>query len=105
VGRPDATIARTFQHWAGIYIVPCNAEYAILKEFALLKNAPNVLALDVPGVDIVTTAKGFGCFAVQAKSTEEIKETFTTTLEAEGPTVIAIPIAHQLQPLVPSAAD
>jgi benzoylformate decarboxylase len=88
-----------------IYIVPCNAEYAILKEFAVLENTPNVPALDVPGLDIVTTAKGFGCIAVLAKSTEEIKEAFSTALGAEGPTVIAIPIAHQLRPLVPSTAD
>jgi benzoylformate decarboxylase len=88
-----------------IYIVPCNAEYAILKEFAVLEKTPNVPALDVPGLDIVSTAKGFGCIAVQAKTAEEIKEAFTTALGAEGPTVIAIPIAHQLRPLVPSAAD
>jgi benzoylformate decarboxylase len=88
-----------------IYVVPCNAEYAILKEFAVLENTPNVPALDVPGLDIVTTAKGFGCIAVYAKTAEEIKEAFATALEAEGPTVIAVPIAHQLRPLVPSAVD
>ncbi len=88
-----------------IYIVPCNGEYAILKEFAVLEKTPNVPALDVPGLDIVSTAKGFGCIAVLAKTAEEIKEAFTTALGAEGPTVIAIPIAHQLRPLVPSAAD
>ena len=88
-----------------VYIVPCNAEYAILKEFAVLEKTPNVPALDVPGLDIVSTAKGFGCIAVQAKTVEEIKEAFATALGTEGPTVIAIPIARQLRPLVPSAAD
>lgn len=88
-----------------IYIVPCNAEYAILKEFAVLEKTPNVPALDLPGLDIVLTAKGFGCIAVQSETTEEIKEAFTTALGADGPTVIAIPIAHEDRPLVPSAAD
>jgi benzoylformate decarboxylase len=88
-----------------IFIVPCNAEYAILKEFAVLEKTPNVPALDLPGLDIVSTAKGFGCTAVQSETTEEIKGAFTTALEADGPTVIAIPIAHQDRPLVPSAAD
>ena len=59
----------------------------------------------MPDLDIVTTAKGFGCIAVQAKTTEEIKEAFTSALGADGPTVIAIPIAHEDRPLVPSAAD
>jgi benzoylformate decarboxylase len=88
-----------------IYIVPCNAEYAILKEFAVLEKTPNVPGLDLPGLDIVSTAKGFGCIAFEAKTAEEIKEGFATALRAEGPTLITIPIAHQLRPLVPSAAD
>jgi benzoylformate decarboxylase len=88
-----------------IYIVPCNAEYAILKEFAVLEKTPNVPALDLPGLDIVSTAKGFSCTAVQSETAEEIKEAFATALRADGPTVIAIPIARQDRPLVPSAAD
>jgi benzoylformate decarboxylase len=88
-----------------IYIVPCNAEYAILKEFAVFEKTPNVPALELPGLDIVSTAKGFGCIAVQSETTEEIKEAFTTALGADGPTVIAIPIAREDRPLVPSAAE
>jgi benzoylformate decarboxylase len=84
-----------------IYIVPCNDEYAILKEFAVLEKTPNVPALDLPGLDIVTTAKAFGCIGVAAGSIEEIKKAFKTALEADGPTLIAIPIARQLRPLVP----
>src|ERR1700730_11407478 len=84
-----------------IYIVPCNDEYAILKEFAVLEKTPNVPALDLPGLNIVATAKAFGCVGVAANTTEEIKEAFKTALAADGPTVIAIRVAHQLRPLVP----
>ena len=84
-----------------IYIVPCNDEYAILKEFAILEKTPNVPALDLPGLDIVTTAKAFGCFGVAASTIEEVKEAFKAALGADEPTVIAIPIAKQLRPLVP----
>jgi len=84
-----------------IYIVPCNDEYAILKEFAVLENTPNVPALDLPGLDVVATAKAFGCFGVAAHTKEEIKDAFRTALDHDGPTVIAIRIAHQLRPLVP----
>jgi benzoylformate decarboxylase len=41
-----------------IYIVPCNGEYAILKEFALLENTPNVPGLDLPAMDIVLYCQG-----------------------------------------------
>ena len=84
-----------------IYIVPCNDEYAILKEFAILEKTPNVPALDLPGLDIVATAKAFGCIGVAANTKEEIKEAFEAALKADGPTVIGIRVAHQLRPLVP----
>jgi benzoylformate decarboxylase len=84
-----------------IYIVPCNDEYAILKEFAVLEETPNVPALDLPGLDIVGTAKAYGCTGVAANTVDEIKKAFAQALQAEGPTVIAIRVAHQLRPLVP----
>jgi benzoylformate decarboxylase len=84
-----------------IYIVPCNDEYAILKEFAILEKTPNVPALDLPGLDIVATARAFGCIGVAANTKKEIKEAFKAALTADGPTVIAIRVAHQLRPLVP----
>ncbi len=84
-----------------IYIVPCNDEYAILKEFAILEKTPNVPALDLPGINIVATAKAFGCAGVAANTKDEIKEAFKAALAADGPTVIAIRVAHQLRPLVP----
>ncbi len=86
-----------------IFVVPCNDEYAILKEFAVLEKTPNVPALDLPGLDIVTTAKAFGCVGVAADTPEEIKKAFADALRADGPTVIAIRVAHQLRPLVPEA--
>ncbi|MGC1351750.1 MAG: thiamine pyrophosphate-dependent enzyme, partial [Xanthobacteraceae bacterium] len=54
-----------------IYIVPCNDEYAILKEFAVLEKTPNVPALDLPGLDVVATAKAFGCAGVAANTTDQ----------------------------------
>lgn len=84
-----------------IYIIPCNGEYAVLKEFAELEQTPNVPALDLPELDIVSTAKGFGCAAVQARTKREIQDSFAKALKADGPTVIAVPIKHQIRPLVP----
>jgi benzoylformate decarboxylase len=83
-----------------IFIVPCNGEYAILKEYAVLEKTPNVPALDLPGLDIVATAKAFGCIGVTANTADEIKKEFAKALKAEGPTVIAIPIARQERALV-----
>jgi len=88
-----------------IFIVPWNEEYAVLKEFAALENTPNVPCLDLPGLDIVSAAKGFGCAGVLTKTKVEIKEAFGAALSADGPTVIVIPIAHEDRPLVPPISD
>jgi thiamine pyrophosphate-dependent acetolactate synthase large subunit-like protein len=43
----------------------------------------------------------FGVTGVQAKTKQEIKQAFAAALKADGPTVIAIPIARQERLLVP----
>jgi benzoylformate decarboxylase len=78
-----------------IFIVPCNGEYAILKEFAVLEDTPNVPGLDLPGFDFVATAKGYGVTGVEAKTREEIKEAFDNALKSDGPSLIAIPVARE----------
>lgn len=84
------------QHMAKvIFIVPTNGEYAILKEFAVLEGTPDVPGLDLPGIDLPSIAKGYGCRAVAAKTREEIKAAFSAALEADGPTLIAIPVARE----------
>jgi len=49
-----------------IFIMACNEEYAFLKEFAALENTPNVPGLDLPGLGVVSAAKGFGARSVSA---------------------------------------
>jgi benzoylformate decarboxylase len=88
-----------------IFVVPCNGEYAILKEFALLEKTPNVPGLDLPGLDPVSAAKGFGCAGVWAKTKKEIKQAFADALKANGPTLIGIPIAVEDRPLVAPVAS
>jgi benzoylformate decarboxylase len=78
-----------------IFIVACNGEYAILKEFAVLEETPNVPGLDLPGFDFVSTAKGYGIPAVEAKTRDEIKRAFGNALKADGPSLIAIPVARE----------
>ena len=61
-----------------------------------MENTSNVPGLDLPALDVVSTAKGFGCAAVAAN----IQAAFSTALSANGPTVIAISIKNQIRPLV-----
>jgi benzoylformate decarboxylase len=83
-----------------IYIIPCNGEYAALKEFAELEKTPNVPALDLPELDIVSTAKGFGCAAVGARTKRAIQEAFSKALNADGPPSSRCP-SNKIRPIVP----
>ena len=87
-----------------VYIIPCNGEYAILKEFAILEETPNVPALDLPFLDIPSLARGYGCSALEASTKEEIQEAFKKALATDGPTLIAIPIRREQKSLVPAAS-
>lgn len=51
-----------------VYVVMRNQEYSILKSFAVLEETPGVPGLDLPGLDIASVARGFGCRAVEVET-------------------------------------
>jgi benzoylformate decarboxylase len=55
------------QHKRQWYSLLCATASTELKDFAALENTPNVPGLELPGLDIKTIAKGFGCQGVVAK--------------------------------------
>ena len=83
-----------------IFLVLRNEEYAILKEFAVLENTPNVPWLDLPGIDIVSLGKGYGAETARASTPDEIRSAFNNALGFKGTSVIEIPISKALKPLL-----
>jgi benzoylformate decarboxylase len=83
-----------------LIIVLRNEEYAILKSFAALEDAPGVPGLDLPGFDIVSIARGYGCDAERLEGLERIKEAATDAWKKSKPTVLEIPISPQIPPLI-----
>ncbi|MBV8694883.1 MAG: benzoylformate decarboxylase [Ktedonobacteraceae bacterium] len=81
-------------------IVPHNAEYAILKAFAELTNTPNVPGLDLPGLDIISQARGFGVEAVSVADPHELKQVLQDALTRKGPMVVDVVISRVIPPLV-----
>ena len=77
-------------HLPIVYVVMRNQEYSILKSFAVLEETPDVPGLDLPGIDIASLARGYGCHAVDVKTTEELEREFTRALSAETTTVIVV---------------
>jgi benzoylformate decarboxylase len=87
-----------------IYLVPINEEYAILKEFAVLEETPNVPALDLPGLNAQAIAKAYGCAAFRAENSTELGKHFEEALKIDGPVLIEFPIDRKLRPLVAQTA-
>ena len=86
-----------------VYLVPRNEEYAILKEFAILEETPNVPALDLPGLNAPAIAEAYGCPSFRAKNAEELQKQFEEALKVDGPVLIEFPIDRNLRPLVAKA--
>ena len=87
-----------------VYLVPVNEEYAILKEFAILEQTPNVPALDLPGLNAKAIAQSYGCPAFHAENPTDLRKCFEDVLKMDGPALIEFPISRQLQPLIAQSA-
>jgi len=72
-------------------VVASNSEYGILKEFGVIEHATGVPGLDLPGLDIVATARSYGVDAHEAKTTDEVAELLNAGIaDRDRPTLINI---------------
>jgi len=83
-----------------LIVVLRNEEYCILKSFAVLEQTPGVPGLDLPGLDIVSIARGYGCDAARVEDIGGIKKAVIEAWRKVRPTVLEIPISAQVPPLI-----
>jgi benzoylformate decarboxylase len=83
-----------------LIVVMRNGDYAILKSFAELERTPGVPGLDLPGLDAVSIAKGYGCDAARVTSVDAIERAAADAWSKDVPTVLEVPIAPEIPPLV-----
>ena len=83
-----------------LFVVVCNAEYAILKSFAEQEDSSGVPGLDLPGLDIVSLAKGYGCAAERVETTDAIRKICSQAFSRNVPTVIEVPVISTVPPLL-----
>jgi benzoylformate decarboxylase len=87
-------------HLPILIVVLRNEEYCILKSFAELEKAPGVPGFDLPGLDIVSVARGYGCDAARHDDLDRVKMAATEAWTKSKPTVLEIPISPQVPPLI-----
>lgn len=83
-----------------IYIVPVNQEYGILKSFSVAQKTEHVPGLNIPNLDIVSLAKGYGCHGVEATTLAELIIHCEEAMTRQQTTVIAVPINPSIPPLI-----
>jgi benzoylformate decarboxylase len=67
-----------------------NGAYGALRWFAEVLKVNAVPGLDIPDIDFLSLAKGYGVEGVNAATAEELKQVLTTALASPTPTLIEI---------------
>ena len=83
-----------------VFIVLRNGEYAILKSFAVLEETPGVPGLDIPGIDIVHLARGYGCDAERIVDLDRFKSRVSAGLAGKKPLVLEVAITPDIPALI-----
>ncbi|MCX5202762.1 benzoylformate decarboxylase [Streptomyces sp. NBC_00237] len=82
------------------FVVLSNQRYAILQWFAQLEQAQGAPGLDIPGLDIVSVALGYGVRAHRMSGAAELtKFVRESTLQQEGPVLLDVPVSTELPSL------
>ncbi len=83
-----------------VFVVLRNGEYCILKSFAVLEETPGVPGLDIPGLDIVSLARGYGCQAALVTDLEDLKAKVTEGFAGHRPLVLEVPVSAEVPQLI-----
>jgi benzoylformate decarboxylase len=74
-----------------IFLILRNGTYGALRWFAEVLKVEDAPELDVPGIDFVSLAKGYGVEGVRAATVNELKHTLNGALRSQAPTLIVVP--------------
>ncbi|MGW1766163.1 benzoylformate decarboxylase [Streptomyces sp. NPDC002073] len=82
------------------FVVLSNAKYAILQWFAQVEHAQGAPGLDIPGLDIVPIAQGYGLRTHTAAGAGELtKLVRDCAQQQDGPVLIDVPVTTELPTL------
>ena len=83
-----------------LFVIPCNGSYNILKAFANLLKTPGVPGLDVPGLDFVSLAAGYGCAAEKVTDQAALADVLRRGLAMQQPFLVAIDVDATVPELI-----
>jgi benzoylformate decarboxylase len=83
-----------------LYVIPRNHECAVLKAFAEQLKTPGVPGLDLPGIDCVSLAKGYGCEGRRIVRPEDLEPALREGLAMKTPYLLEVEIDRAFPPLL-----
>ncbi|HEU4785092.1 MAG TPA: thiamine pyrophosphate-dependent enzyme, partial [Ktedonobacterales bacterium] len=72
------------------FVVLHNQEYAALNAFSQMFNVGGFPGVDLPGIDIATIAKGYGCAAQRIKRARDLPAALSASFASDGPMVLDV---------------
>ena len=99
VGEGSVQYAVTAFWTAAAYEVPVtflvlrNSEYAILKWFADVERVEGAPGLDLPALDVVPVAAGYGVPSRGVSGRDELEDALGSALDADGPSLVQVDVA------------
>ena len=75
-----------------LFVIPRNRAYNILKSFAKMLNTPGVPGLDLPGIDFVALAKGYGCESERVSLPAELEDAIKRLIAVPGPYLVEVAV-------------
>jgi benzoylformate decarboxylase len=74
-----------------VFLILKNGTYGALRWFAEVLKVDDVPELDLPGIDFLSLARGYGVEGVRAVTANELKQALTAALGTQAPTLIEVP--------------
>ncbi len=83
-----------------VFLVLRNEEYGILKSFADAQDTPGVPGLELPDIDFIALAKGYGCAGTRVVTADALAQALQEAWRSKRPTVLEVPITAAVAPLL-----
>ncbi len=83
-----------------LFVIPRNGAYNILKAFAHQLDTPGVPGLDLPDIDFVSLAKGYGLTAERISATADLAKALGRGMASDKPHLIEVEIDPAVPPLI-----
>jgi benzoylformate decarboxylase len=74
-----------------VFLIMKNGTYGTLRWFAEVLKVDDVPGLDVPGIDFLSLAKGYGVEGVRAATVDYLKQALAAALGSQAATLIEVP--------------